>query len=751
MIKRLFSLTLGAIMLLAVQTSFAQGQIPVFNWRSHISYNNVIDIAAAGELIYVASPNGLFFVDLSESTTNRLTKSDGLSDISIGAIGYDPTSKTLVIGYANGNIDLFSGNSIHNIRTVLEAPTTTNKSYKHIGFRNGKAYLSGNLGIIVLDLSSEEIIESYQNIGANGENVSVSETVFTNDRIYAATESGILSASLADGINRQDYSSWTRAFSGISFSNIAVIGAELFANSASDLFSFDGTSWSYLLSADSDINDIDDNAGTAIILTSSSISSIQNNQLNNLYTFPTQGVLRNELLRYQDFWWVGDGLEGLLKIENNGQQSFKPSGPANDATWLVGNFENQAFKLSGGFDENISALNRPSYISTFSFEEGWKNLAIMNSQGDSIQDLLDFESISFSGENKLILASFTEGLYSFVEGNAQPVEDFSPNTTLSEGIGNFKITGLAKNENSLWVTNYGTSNSLHEWNFMDNIWRSYSLTNSRARYSVSLFIAPNGDKWLPIDDSRGGGIVVFNETSKTERYLNTNGGQGGLPGSKVTSLVLDDNQFLWVGTDEGIAFFPNLNAILQGQALTASIPIYENRLLLRDENITAVAIDPANRKWFGTKNNGLWLFSETGEELVQRFTTQNSSLISNAITSIYVEEISGEVFVGTDKGLVSFKSDATLGTFEHQNVKIYPNPVPPNFNGQIVINGLVNNASVKITDISGKLVKETKANGSTAIWNGRDNNGAKVKTGVYLVFSSNADGTETFVGKIVVI
>ena len=199
------------------------------------------------------------------------------------------------------------------------------------------------------------------------------------------------------------------------------------------------------------------------------------------------------------------------------------------------------------------------------------------------------------------------------------------------------------------------------------------------------------------------------------------------------------------------SFFPNLNAILQGQALTASIPIYENRLLLRDENITAVAIDPANRKWFGTKNNGLWLFSETGEELVQRFTTQNSSLISNAITSIYVEEISGEVFVGTDKGLVSFKSDATLGTFEHQNVKIYPNPVPPNFNGQIVINGLVNNASVKITDISGKLVKETKANGSTAIWNGRDNNGAKVKTGVYLVFSSNADGTETFVGKIVVI
>ncbi len=748
MIKRLFSLTLGAIMLLAVQTSFAQGQIPVFNWRSHISYNNVIDIAAAGELIYAASPNGLFFVDLSENSVNRLTKSNGLSDVTIGAIGYDPTSKTLVIGYANGNIDLLSDDGVHNIRTVLEAPTTTNKSFKDIAFNNGRAFLSGDLGIIVLDLSSEEIIESYQNIGVNGESVSVSEIVFSNDRIYAASENGILSVSLESGVNRQDYNNWRRDFTGIPFSNIQEVGAKLYASSATDLFAFDGGNWSYQASAEATITAIISDSDLPLILTNSGIFAFDNNQFSQLYVFPKQGVLRNELLLYQNYWWVGDGFDGLLRVEPNGQQSFKPSGPANDNTWLIGKSEGQTIKLSGGFDENLSALNRAPYFSSFSFEEGWKNSVVINSAGDSIKDLVDFEFISVAGESSMILASFTEGLYSYSEGSTRSIREVSSNTTLN---GSGKITGMAKSDNSLWVTDYGTLNVLHEWNFEEDTWRSYSLTNSRARYAVSLFIAPNGDKWLPIEDSRGGGILVFNETSNTERYLNTNGGQGGLPGSKITALTLDDNQFLWVGTDEGIAFFPNLNAILQGQALTASIPIYENRLLLRDENITAVAIDPANRKWFGTKNNGLWLFSETGEELVQRFTTQNSPLISNAITSIYVEEISGEIFVGTDKGLVSFKSDATLGTFEHQNVKIYPNPVPPNFDGQIVINGLVNNASVKITDISGKLVKETKANGSTAIWNSRDNSGAKVKTGVYLVFSSNADGTETFVGKIVVI
>ncbi|MGW8122202.1 type IX secretion system anionic LPS delivery protein PorZ [Roseivirga echinicomitans] len=746
----MLSLTLGAFMFLVVQTSFAQGQIPIFNWRSHASYNNVIDIAAAGNLIYAAAPNGLFYLDLAENSTNRLTKSNGLSDLSIGAIGYEPNTKTLVIGYTNGNIDLLSGNSVHNIRTVLEAPTTVNKEYRHISFNDQKAYLSGDLGIIVLDLTAKEILESYQNIGANGESVSVSEITFSDNQIYAATESGILSVSLESSVNRQDFNNWNRAFSGISFSDIAIVGNQIFASSATDLFSYDGTTWSYLASAPHEIRDIKDNAGTVILLTSANLFGFENNQFNTIYTFSSQGVLKNELLPYQNFWWVADGFDGLLKLENNLVQSFKPSGPARDEVWQLGKLNDQTIKLTGGFDENLNALKTPSYLSTFSFEEGWKSTAIF-SGSESIRDILDFESVSFSGADHLILASFTEGLYAYAEGNSRPIENISHNTTLNGGAGNFKITGIAKTESSLWVTNYAATNALHEWNFKEDTWRNHSLTNDKARFPISLFIAPNGDKWMPIDDHRGGGILVFNEKSNTERYLNTNGGQGGLPGSKVNALVLDSNQFLWVATDEGIAYFPNLNAVLQGQSLSASVPIYENRLLLRDENITAIAIDPANRKWFGTKNNGLWLFSETGEEMVQRFTTQNSPLISNAITSIYVEEVSGEVFVGTDKGLVSFKSDATHGTSEHQNVKIYPNPVPPNFDGQIVINGLVNNASVKITDISGKLVKQTKANGSTVIWNSRDYNGARVKTGVYLVFSANADGTETFVGKIVVI
>jgi hypothetical protein len=728
---------------------FSQGQIPVFTWRSHTGYNQVIDIAPTGNRIYAASPNGLFYVDLEENSTNRLTKSNGLSDVSIGAIGFDTNEQALVIGYTNGNIDVIRDNSIVNIKTVLEAPTTVNKTFNSINFNNGLAYLTGDLGIIVIDLGLDEIVESYQNIGENGQNVRVSEVAFSADSIFAASADGILSAALNSQTNRQDFNNWKRAFQGIDFEHIEILDNQLFASSGSDLFSNQDNNWQYLTSTTQDIQDLEMN-GSLFVLTSNKIQSFQNNQLATVHSFQQSGIIKNRLKVHQNTFWVGDSFSGLLRVASGSETSFLPSGPAADPTWSVSKLENDLVKLAGGFNQNIGAEQRSPFISTFNFVDGWSSQLIVDSDGDSIGDLIGIQNIERNGQ-ETFLASHTKGLFKVDEQQVLPIAEVSPNTSLTSNSGNFRLTALAKDNDALWITNYGDALSLHQWNFANDTWQGYALTNLRGRFPIGLFVAPNGNKWMSIDDNQGGGILVFDEVTQTERYLNTNGGQGGLTGSYVTSFATDDNLFLWLGTDEGICFFPNPNAVLNGQALTASVPIFENRLLLRDEFITSIAIDPANRKWFGTKNNGLWLFSETGEELLQRFTAENSPLPSNAITSILVEEVTGEVFIGTDKGLVSFKSDATKGTFVHQNVEIYPNPVTSSFLGEIVINGLVNNAIVKITDVSGKLVKQTRANGSTATWNARDVSGSRVQTGIYLVFSSNADGTESYVGKIAII
>ncbi|RME92614.1 MAG: Por secretion system protein, partial [Bacteroidetes bacterium] len=128
---------------------------------------------------------------------------------------------------------------------------------------------------------------------------------------------------------------------------------------------------------------------------------------------------------------------------------------------------------------------------------------------------------------------------------------------------------------------------------------------------------------------------------------------------------------------------------------------------------------------------------EDGKETLEHFTERNSPLPSNTVRSLAVDENTGEVFIGTEGGLVSYQGDAVRGTRVHTNrVQVFPNPVRPDYDGPIAIRGLSENAKVKITDVNGKLVNEIEALGGQAIWNGRDYNGRRVQTGVYLVFAS---------------
>jgi hypothetical protein len=172
---------------------------------------------------------------------------------------------------------------------------------------------------------------------------------------------------------------------------------------------------------------------------------------------------------------------------------------------------------------------------------------------------------------------------------------------------------------------------------------------------------------------------------------------------------------------------------------------------MENEMVTAIAVDGANRKWIGTDKGGLFLVSEEGNSLIYHFTAEESPLLSNRITAISINPESGEVFIGTDKGLISFKSTATEGTDQMGDVYAYPNPVKEDYAGYIAIKGLVSNAQVRITDITGNLIYSTRAEGGQAIWDGKNFDGRKAKTGVYLVFAASDDAKEKIVTKILII
>ena len=225
----------------------------------------------------------------------------------------------------------------------------------------------------------------------------------------------------------------------------------------------------------------------------------------------------------------------------------------------------------------------------------------------------------------------------------------------------------------------------------------------------------------------------------------------------IYSIAQDKNGVVWVGTDMGPFLFNNISKVFNTDYTCSRVKIPRSDstnladYLLVNEKIKAIVIDGANRKWLGTETSGVYLMSGNGQQTIQHFTTTNSPLLSNNILSIAINPVTGEVFFGTDQGLISYQSDANEAGVTFGNVYAYPNPVRQGYTGVITITGLVENTQVKITDINGNLVCETVSNGSLAIWNGKDVRGRKVNTGIYLAICANADGTQSTITKILVI
>jgi hypothetical protein len=251
-------------------------------------------------------------------------------------------------------------------------------------------------------------------------------------------------------------------------------------------------------------------------------------------------------------------------------------------------------------------------------------------------------------------------------------------------------------------------------------------------------------------------MYVFNEQNdpgQQFRGLNAVENNGSIPGSNVFAMAEDQDGEIWIGTDEGIAIFYTPDQVLTTQSVNAERPLVNFdgyvQYLLETEIVTSIDVDGANRKWVGTDRAGVFLLSADGTEQVYHFTEDNSPLFSNNITDLAVNQETGEVFFGTAKGMIAFKGTAT-GPSENfdDNVHAFPNPVKSDYFGDIGIDGLMNNSIVKITNVSGSVVYETRSEGGRAVWNGNDMHGNRVKSGVYLVFVSSENGEEKVATKI---
>ncbi|MCU0398223.1 MAG: T9SS type A sorting domain-containing protein, partial [Cyclobacteriaceae bacterium] len=428
--------------------------------------------------------------------------------------------------------------------------------------------------------------------------------------------------------------------------------------------------------------------------------------------------------------WIGDSRNGLFTNQGN---AYVPNGVSFSETFRLGRDAAQAiYAVSGGYSTTFQPLGKNERVNSFS-----SGLWNINTSFVS-QDVTD---IAFSG-SKAFVASFGSGLQ-VIENGIETIFT-SSNSPLSTN----RITALAISNDGAWITNYGGAQSLHLLK-ADGTWESFSFPYSGSQNPLQLVVDQIGQVWMALNHSVGGGLIVFNRKENKSVLLSEVVGAGALPSRQVYSLAVDRNGQVWVGTAAGVAYFTNPSQVFSGNVNSIK-PIYNGRFLLRDETVTALAVDGGNRKWIGTLR-GTWLFNPFGEEEIYNFNTGNSPLLSDKISDIEINPVTGEVFFATEKGIISFRSDATSSENDFNEVKIFPNPVAADFNGLISISGLATDARIKVIDISGKLVWQTIANGGTATWNARDYNGRRAATGMYLVIAVSQDGSESVIGKIAVL
>ena len=291
-------------------------------------------------------------------------------------------------------------------------------------------------------------------------------------------------------------------------------------------------------------------------------------------------------------------------------------------------------------------------------------------------------------------------------------------------------------------------------------WVKFQSSELAISYKTDkITITSDNRKWINCDQ----GIFIFNEKGtiddksddESKLYTTFTDANGSIDVSGYYCVVEDKTGQVWIGTSRGPIICRNprnsIDKISCERIVRTNNENGEPFYLLDGEKINAIAVDGGNRKWIGTQSSGVFLVSEDGMETIYNFTTANSPLPSNQVNTLAINQQTGEVFIGTEKGLVSYMGDATEGSEDYSDIYAYPNPVRPEQNDRVTIVGLMNDSNVKITDLKGNIIYQGKSAGGTFTWDCRRKGGGRVATGIYLVLSATPEAKESVVTKIMVV
>lgn len=768
------------VLLLIISIVFvaqASAQREQGTWQDFLSYNNATKVTVSSDKVFCATEGGIFYYDLEDNSIDKLVNAVTLSDFGVETMGYSLGNQVLVIVYQNSNIDLvYPNGTVFNLSDLKRKIISGSKSINAISFSENNAYLACDFGVVVINLSKKEVKDTYY-IGLNGASVVVNDVAVDDEYIYAATNNGILKA-FKTGVNLQDYNNWSLIqdiprFTE-KFNRLLVHSGQVIANYTpekwyeDEMYILKNGNWESYLPQIRYVYDLQSDGEYITLASREAVFIIDGNHTIvgnvNYYQFDDERISpikpRSCSLAADGTFWIADSENNLIKVSGERFDKIFPNGPIDNDVFSLKHTGSALWIAPGG----MSGFEAPRFQRLNNGEWSYFN----KSNHDELSGFHNVLSIEVdpSDENHFFVATWGGGLLEY--RNDELIERYNNlNSPLESALPlqpnepYTRIAGLAfDSEGNLWVTNSECTHNLHKLS-PSGEWESFELDKVKNKYNLGdVIVTQNEDKWMLV--LKGHDAYVVDKTGMQKKqlmvtsYFNNGSVEYFTRMNDVYSIAEDVDGAIWIGTSKGVAVYSSPRRIWTSDNFYASQPgldlgdgIYHP--LLETETVTAIAVDGANRKWLGTSGSGVYLVSETGEQEILHFTSENSELLSDNITAIAINQKSGEVFFGTENGLVSYQGEATGGNDSYSNVYVYPNPVRETYDGNVTIAGLIENTDIKVTDISGNLVFKTTSLGGQAIWNGKNLNGNRVKTGVYLVFCNDENGEETHITKLLFI
>jgi ligand-binding sensor domain-containing protein len=665
------------------------------SWEIYTSYNDITEIELAGNQVFALASNGLFSYHIKNGSVTTYDKANTLSDFDINHIAWNKNTKKLVITYTNGNIDLLDANgNIINIPDLYLKSMTDNKQINHIYISGTNAYLSLPFGIIKLDTKEGKILDTYK-LGFN-----VNYSYIEDNCLYAASkEAGLYRGVLKN--NLIDKNNWEKT------------------------------------------------------------GNFKEQTKNSTTVYDTTNK----------YWWtVKEGKLTYYTLNTDKEKIYQtegiiPDGPASNKFYRLYINKNKLYAVAGAWSQEKDC-NNMGEVHVWNGEK-WEEFEQPSdaSLGHRYRDLLclDFDP---SKEGHIMVGS-KAGLYEFQDGKFIKCYNKDNTSVITSPLSkSYTIISSVKYDTTgkLWLLNSLGDNSILSFDQSTQEWKNYPHTEigSSDRYNLTGLIIDenNGNMWFVNNSYEKNRLYKYNyNTDELTMYGATFTNEDGrdITPIYVHCLAEDRNGNIWIGTTSGPLYL-SMSDIKNGNNIFTQhkVPRNDNTnyadYLLDNSNIRCIAVDGANQKWFGT-DNGVYLVSDDCNTQIYHFNTENSPLISNTIHSIAINNNAGKVYFATDKGLCSFNNGIVSPNAEmtKDNVYAYPNPVKPDYTGKINIVGLSFNADIKIVSTNGTLINEGRSAGGSYTWDGCDQNGKKVASGIYMVETATESGEKGMVCKIAII